>query len=110
MTTKYTYQNAIKYYSIFHCKTLQNVPKLGFLVRNCTIWHPCPSPSRLLFFHPDALLLFLLLPLGLLQLLPDLVADSRIPTVRPGSDFLGGGLRLFGQFLDLAALLELKEG
>jgi hypothetical protein len=33
-------QMAIKYTNIFHCKTLQNIPKLGFLVRKETIWQP----------------------------------------------------------------------
>jgi hypothetical protein len=32
---------AIKYTKIFHCKTLQNLPKLGFLVRKETIWQAC---------------------------------------------------------------------
>jgi hypothetical protein len=27
--------------NILHCKTLQNLPKLGFLVRKYTIWQPC---------------------------------------------------------------------
>jgi hypothetical protein len=31
---------AIKYYYVFHCKTLQNLPKLGFLVWNYAIWQP----------------------------------------------------------------------
>jgi hypothetical protein len=31
-------QMAIKYRNIFHCKTLQNSPKVGFLVRKETIW------------------------------------------------------------------------
>jgi hypothetical protein len=26
------YQTAVKYTNVFHCKTLQNLPKLGFLV------------------------------------------------------------------------------
>jgi hypothetical protein len=33
-------QMAIKYTNIFHCKTLQNLPKSGFLVRKETIWQP----------------------------------------------------------------------
>jgi hypothetical protein len=33
-------QPAIKYTNIFHCKTLQNLPKSGFLVRKYTIWQP----------------------------------------------------------------------
>jgi hypothetical protein len=54
MTTKYTKwpyvkyfqwlkidQKVIKYTNIFHhCKTLQKLPKLGFLVRKQTIWQP----------------------------------------------------------------------
>jgi hypothetical protein len=31
----------MKYTKIFHCKTLQNLPKLGFLVWKQTIWQPC---------------------------------------------------------------------
>jgi hypothetical protein len=31
----------IKFTNIFHCKTLQSWPKLGFLVWNYTIWQPC---------------------------------------------------------------------
>jgi hypothetical protein len=27
--------------NIFHCKTLQNLPKIGFWVRKQTIWQPC---------------------------------------------------------------------
>jgi hypothetical protein len=30
----------IKYAKIFHCKTLQNLPKLGFWVWKQTIWQP----------------------------------------------------------------------
>jgi hypothetical protein len=35
-------QMATKYTNIFHCKTLQNLPKLGFLVRKYAvcIWQP----------------------------------------------------------------------
>jgi hypothetical protein len=32
---------AIKYTNIFHSKTLQNLPKFGFLVLKYTIWQPC---------------------------------------------------------------------
>jgi hypothetical protein len=32
---------SIKYTVIFHCKTLRNLPKFGFLVWNQTIWQPC---------------------------------------------------------------------
>jgi hypothetical protein len=34
-------QVAINYTNIFHCKTLQNLPKFGFLVWKQTIWQPC---------------------------------------------------------------------
>jgi hypothetical protein len=34
-------QLSIKYTSIFHCKTLRNLPKLGVLVWKYTIWQPC---------------------------------------------------------------------
>jgi hypothetical protein len=30
----------IKYTNIYHCKTLPNLPKLGFLVLKYTIWQP----------------------------------------------------------------------
>jgi hypothetical protein len=33
-------QLGIKYTNIFNCKTLQNLPKLGFLVSKNTIWQP----------------------------------------------------------------------
>jgi hypothetical protein len=36
----------IKYTNIFHCKTFQNLPKLGFLVWKCTIWQPCFQSLR----------------------------------------------------------------
>jgi hypothetical protein len=36
---------AIKYTNIFHCKTLQNLPKLGFLVWKYAIWQPCERPD-----------------------------------------------------------------
>jgi hypothetical protein len=35
-----TFQRTIKYTNIFHSKALQNLPKLGFLVRKYTIWQP----------------------------------------------------------------------
>jgi hypothetical protein len=39
-----------------HCKTLQNIPKLGFLVRKETIWQPWPTPpSRRTFFSCSGL-------------------------------------------------------
>jgi hypothetical protein len=34
-------QVSIKYTNIFHCKTLKNFPKFGFLVWKQTIWQPC---------------------------------------------------------------------
>jgi hypothetical protein len=34
-------QVSIKFTNIFHSKTLQNLPKFGFLVREQTIWQPC---------------------------------------------------------------------
>jgi hypothetical protein len=34
-------QVSIKYTDIFHIKTLQNLPKFGFLVWKQTIWQPC---------------------------------------------------------------------
>jgi hypothetical protein len=34
---------SIKYTNIFHCKTLQNFPKFGFLVWKQTIWQPCST-------------------------------------------------------------------
>jgi hypothetical protein len=34
------YQTAVEYTNIFHCKTLRNLPKLGFLDRKYTIWQP----------------------------------------------------------------------
>jgi hypothetical protein len=37
-------QVSIKYSNIFHCKTLQNLPKFGFLVLKQTIWQPCVRP------------------------------------------------------------------
>jgi hypothetical protein len=33
------HQVSIKYTNVFHCKTLQNLPKFGFLVRK-QIWQP----------------------------------------------------------------------
>jgi hypothetical protein len=36
-------QIATKYTNSFHCKTLQNLPKLGFLVLKYAIWQPCWS-------------------------------------------------------------------
>jgi hypothetical protein len=34
-------QITILYTNIFYCKTLQNLPKFGFLVWKYAIWHPC---------------------------------------------------------------------
>jgi hypothetical protein len=34
------FQMVIKYTNIFDSKALQNIPKLGFLVRKYTIWQP----------------------------------------------------------------------
>jgi hypothetical protein len=34
-------QIAIEYTNSFHCKTLQNLPNLGFLVWKYSIWQPC---------------------------------------------------------------------
>jgi hypothetical protein len=36
----------IKYAKIFHCKTLQNFPNLGFLVRKQTIWQPWSAVEK----------------------------------------------------------------
>jgi hypothetical protein len=58
MTTNYTKQPYIilngrkifqivkKYNNIFHSKALQNLPKLGFLVRKQTIWQPWYGPAK----------------------------------------------------------------
>jgi hypothetical protein len=40
-------QVSIQHTIIFHCKTLQNLPKLGFLVWNQTIWQPWISATNL---------------------------------------------------------------
>jgi hypothetical protein len=45
MSMKYTKdrqmdQVSISFTNIFHCKTLQNLPKFGFLVWKQTIWQP----------------------------------------------------------------------
>jgi hypothetical protein len=39
----YIYQMAIKYINIFHCNSLQNIPKVVFLVWKYTIWQPIRS-------------------------------------------------------------------
>jgi hypothetical protein len=36
-------QMVIKHAKIFHCKTLQNLPKLVFVVWKQTIWQPCSA-------------------------------------------------------------------
>jgi hypothetical protein len=49
-----TDQIVIKYTNIFHCKTLQNLPKLGFLVWKYAIWQPWWSSSLVkLLAHPQ---------------------------------------------------------
>jgi hypothetical protein len=48
MATKYTYQLPIKYTNVILCRTLQNLPKLGFLVRKYAIWQPSDSAK---IFH-----------------------------------------------------------
>jgi hypothetical protein len=35
-----------QYTNIVHCKTLQNLPKFGFLVRKQTIWQPWSHSSQ----------------------------------------------------------------
>jgi hypothetical protein len=37
------YQTAIKYTKIFNGKSLQSLPKLGFLVWKHAIWQPCSA-------------------------------------------------------------------
>jgi hypothetical protein len=37
---------AMKYTNIYHCKFLQNLPKLGFLVRKYAIWQPCGKTRK----------------------------------------------------------------
>jgi hypothetical protein len=36
----------IKYTNIVHYQTLENLPKMGFLVWKNTIWQPCPRSRR----------------------------------------------------------------
>jgi hypothetical protein len=43
------YQMDIKYTNVFHGKILQNLPKLGVLVWNYTVWQPCFTESDLKF-------------------------------------------------------------
>jgi hypothetical protein len=40
------FQMALKYISLFQSKVLQNLTKLGFLVRKEAIWQPCSTPGR----------------------------------------------------------------
>jgi hypothetical protein len=40
---------AIKYTNIFHCLTLQNLPKFGFLVGKYAIWQPCETQMPNIF-------------------------------------------------------------
>jgi hypothetical protein len=57
MAGKLTYIIAIKYTSIFHCKTLPNLSFLGFLVWKYTIWQPCRNVVNVGgFFGPRNLL------------------------------------------------------
>jgi hypothetical protein len=44
-------QKAIKYTNIFHCKSLQILPKLGFLVWKYAIWQPCQQLVESFSFH-----------------------------------------------------------
>jgi hypothetical protein len=37
---------AIKYINIFQSKALQNLPKLGFLIRKVPIWQPWPKTFK----------------------------------------------------------------
>jgi hypothetical protein len=41
-------QMAINYTNIFHCNTLQNLPKMGFLVWKYTIWQTCFQSDSLI--------------------------------------------------------------
>jgi hypothetical protein len=41
----------IKYTNIFHCKTLQNFPKLGFLVWKYAIWQPSMAIMSFVIYH-----------------------------------------------------------
>jgi hypothetical protein len=43
-------QVSINYTNIFHCKTLQNLPKFGFLVWKQIIWQHC-SECEIVFGH-----------------------------------------------------------
>jgi hypothetical protein len=44
------YQMAMKYTNIFHCKTLENLPKLGLLFSKYT-YHLATLVQRLLFYQ-----------------------------------------------------------
>jgi hypothetical protein len=37
---------SLKYAIIFHCKTLQNLPKFEFLVWKQSFWQPCCAPAE----------------------------------------------------------------
>jgi hypothetical protein len=40
-------QTSVKYTNVFHCKTLQNIPKLGFLFENKPSGNPgCDKASK----------------------------------------------------------------
>jgi hypothetical protein len=45
-TSRKTEQIAIKYTNIFHCKTPQNLPKLGFLVLKIPSGNPELNPTK----------------------------------------------------------------
>jgi hypothetical protein len=45
---------AIQYTNIFRCKTLQNLPSLGYLVLKYAMWQPCvPMSGPGGTFKPD---------------------------------------------------------
>jgi hypothetical protein len=46
-------QVSIKYTNIFHCKTLKNLPKFGFLVGKQTIWQPWVQAEVLFSFFVE---------------------------------------------------------
>jgi hypothetical protein len=53
----------IKYTYLFHSKTLQNLPELGFLVLKQTIWQPCMWRARTRsksprFFHFEKIVIY----------------------------------------------------
>jgi hypothetical protein len=64
------YPMAIEYSKIFHSNTLQNLPKLGFLVSKRTIWQPCLQQVSAFLQQPQNVLTnFYQTPRKLLQLL-----------------------------------------